>query len=76
VTPQEEKLQSLSGYDMAQLHADLNWQLAKGYLNAVIAVHGARLQGGRYNEAESKYEALSDLVQSFVAEVEERELHL
>lgn len=62
--------------DLAQAMADTNWQLAKGYLRAVVAVQGARLRGGALNEHETKYERLESLVNEFVEGVEGLELNL
>jgi hypothetical protein len=56
-------------YDPLQLLADTNWQIAKGYLQAVVAVQGARF-------GSPKYEALKDFIEGFVAQVEADELHL
>lgn len=62
--------------DLGQALADINWQIAKGHLNAVVAAHGSRLRGGAFNEQETKYEKLQSLVGEFVDEVERLELHL
>lgn len=67
-------------FDPLQLAADVNWQIAKGYLRAVVAVQGARrsVPSGAYDDplAESKYVRLDREVESFIKVVEEEELHL
>lgn len=64
-------------HDPVQMAADVNWQIAKGHLRAVVAVHGALKhpvptdEGGR-----TKYERMNEAVEDFIKVVEEDELHL
>jgi hypothetical protein len=64
-------------FDPIQLAADANWQIAKGYLRAVVAVQGARMTILRDDDlTESKYQRLGREVEAFIKSVEEDELNL
>lgn len=64
-------------FDPLQLAADVNWQIAKGYLSAVVAVQGARFNGLRDDGySETKYARMKREVEGFIASVEGDELHL
>lgn len=64
-------------FDPLQLAADVNWQIAKGYLNAVVAVQGARFSGATDDgESETKFARMKREVDGFIAGVEDEELHL
>jgi hypothetical protein len=59
-------------FDPLQLAGDVNWEIAKGYLRAVVAVQGARTSG----QEPSKFTLLRDEVEGFIKAVEEQELQL
>lgn len=63
-------------FDPLQLAGDVNWQIAKGYLNAVVAVQGARHSGFMDDGRETKYERIKREVEGFIAIVEGEELQL
>ena len=62
-------------FNPLQLHADVNWQIAKGYLQAVLAVQGAKYPVMDEGQP-SKYERLKVEIAGFVSVVEDDELHL
>jgi hypothetical protein len=54
--------------------ADINWQIAKGYLLAAVAAHGAESTG--LPTEETKFRRLEKVVEAFVKQVEDEELNI
>jgi hypothetical protein len=58
------------------LAAAVQWELAKGYLNAVVGALGQMSSISRDEDNKFKYQLMDEAITRFVKEVEESELYL